>query len=310
MPTCLQDFRIDLAGSNAGTMYGKGCYLAENCTKADEYARDEPHGYYEGVFALLLCRVCMGKYLYTTERYEEAGRKVQSGEFDSTAEALESFCFRLSKLHAELPVYWQHCHVNPTIDRFEAQYLVRATSRRLLEDLANACHCAGKKVLAARRIEVSNMWNRYVRFKLRLKEELAASGLPAFASAQLLEGKMDRGEILTYTYLKNLYGQGVQTTISVDGPSPRWMFEAPLELGSDGRRSSQFVLLCRVLCGQMHYTEQMTDSNATAQAKQVGKHAVLANPSSKGPREFIVLSEMQVYPEYLVELAPKGSMEP
>ena len=26
---------------------------------------------------------------------------------------------------------------------------------------------------------------------------------------------------------------------------------------------------------------------------QVGKHAVLANPSSKGPREFIVLSEMQ-----------------
>lgn len=66
----LQDFRIDMAGSNAGTMYGKGCYLAENChpavahfsfacgrgTKADEYARDEPHGYYEGVFALLLCR--------------------------------------------------------------------------------------------------------------------------------------------------------------------------------------------------------------------------------------------------------------
>ena len=26
---------------------------------------------------------------------------------------------------------------------------------------------------------------------------------------------------------------------------------------------------------------------------EVGKHAVLANPSSKGPREFIVLSEMQ-----------------
>lgn len=28
-------------------------------------------------------------------------------------------------------------------------------------------------------------------------------------------------------------------------------------------------LLCRVLCGQMHYTEQMSDSHATAQAKQV-----------------------------------------
>lgn len=40
---------------------------------------------------------------------------------DPQAEALESFCFRLSKLHAELPVYWQHCHVNPTIDRFEVR---------------------------------------------------------------------------------------------------------------------------------------------------------------------------------------------
>ena len=61
------------------------------------------------------------------------------------AVALESFRFGLPPLHAELPVYWQHCHVNPTIDRFEAQYLVRATSRRLLEDLATACNGAGKK---------------------------------------------------------------------------------------------------------------------------------------------------------------------
>ena len=29
-----EDFRIDMAGSNAGTMYGKGCYLAENCRLA------------------------------------------------------------------------------------------------------------------------------------------------------------------------------------------------------------------------------------------------------------------------------------
>ena len=35
------------------------------------------------------------------------------------AVALESFRFGLTELHAELPVYWQHCHVNPTINRFE-----------------------------------------------------------------------------------------------------------------------------------------------------------------------------------------------
>ncbi|CAJ1446425.1 unnamed protein product [Effrenium voratum] len=386
-----EDFRIDMAGSNAGTMYGKGCYLAENCTKADEYARDEPHGYYEGVFALLLCRVSMGKFFYTTERYEQAGDKVKSGEFDSTvgdrtkkantfrefvvynpdqvypeyvilysrrpkAIALESFRFGLTKLHAELPVYWQHCHVNPQINAFEEQYLVRNTSRHHLQQLSQACLRSGGKiqVVSARRIEMSSMWNRYVQFKLRLKQELAASGLPRFASAQLLEGKAERGEILTYSYLKDLYGKGVQTTISVDGLEDSiqehllWhgtsrasaeaivkadfripmdpvkdakhgfrfgtglyfaedlsksLSYAPLERGSNGGTSSQFVLLCRVLCGQMHYTEEMSHAKATAAAKQVGKHAVLANPLSKGPREFIITSEMQVYPEYIVELS-------
>ncbi|CAE6968044.1 Parp12 [Symbiodinium natans] len=256
-----EDFRIDMAGSNAGTMYGKGCYLAENCTKADEYARDEPHGYYEGVFALLLCRVCMGKFLYTTDRYEAAGDKVRSGEFDSTvgdrtkkantfrefvvyhadqvypeyvilysrrprAVALETFKFELGSLslHAELPVYWQHCHVNPGVNAFEAQYAVRATSRMLLQQLAQACFPGGAggsgyiKVVSARRIEMSSMWNRYVQFKRRLRQELEASGLASFASAELLEGKAIRGEILTYSYLKNLTGKGVQATgtISID----------------------------------------------------------------------------------------------
>lgn len=46
--------------------------------------------------------------------------------------------------------------------------------------------------------------------------------------------------------------------------------KAPLESGSEGK-SSQFVLLCRVLCGQMHYTDQMSDGTATATAKQVGQ---------------------------------------
>ena len=47
--------------------------------------------------------------------------------------------------------------------------------------------------------------------------------------------------------------------------------KAPLESGSEGK-SSQFVLLCRVLCGQMHYTDQMSDGTATATAKQVGQY--------------------------------------
>merc|ERR1712166_742679 len=52
------DFNINLAGSSTGTMYGAGAYLGESITKADEYAKDEAGGYYDGVFAALLCRTC------------------------------------------------------------------------------------------------------------------------------------------------------------------------------------------------------------------------------------------------------------
>ena len=43
----------------AKAMYGPGAYFAESCTKADEYAFDEPGGYYDGIRAMLLCRVCI-----------------------------------------------------------------------------------------------------------------------------------------------------------------------------------------------------------------------------------------------------------
>ena len=61
-----EHYRLDLAGSGAGTMYGMGTYLAECCTKADEYARDEPSGSYQGVYAMVLSRVCMGRFFYIT----------------------------------------------------------------------------------------------------------------------------------------------------------------------------------------------------------------------------------------------------
>ena len=34
------DFKIDKAGSNRGTMFGPGVYLAENASKSDEYAKE------------------------------------------------------------------------------------------------------------------------------------------------------------------------------------------------------------------------------------------------------------------------------
>lgn len=63
-------FRINLAGSNAGTMFGKGAYFAECVSKADEYAaagagvghRFGLRGFSQkkDEFAILVCRVTCG----------------------------------------------------------------------------------------------------------------------------------------------------------------------------------------------------------------------------------------------------------
>lgn len=83
-------FNMNLAGSNVGTMYGNGGYFCECCSKADEYARDEPGGYYEGVFAMLLCRIAFGKPFITEDRDPEARQLTLAGVSDSTLGDRES----------------------------------------------------------------------------------------------------------------------------------------------------------------------------------------------------------------------------
>jgi len=62
-------FRVDLSGSNKGSLYGPGIYFAESSAKADEYAMDDDRedGLYKGLFAMLLCRVTLGNPVETTE---------------------------------------------------------------------------------------------------------------------------------------------------------------------------------------------------------------------------------------------------
>ncbi|CAE7335335.1 Parp12 [Symbiodinium necroappetens] len=233
-----EGFDIQMAGLN-GTMYGKGMYFAENSTKADEYARDEPHGFYQDVFALLLCRVCLGKFHFSEDRFDSAGGMAEAGTIDSTvgdrtraantfreftaydpdqvypeyvifysrrpkAVALEAFRFGLPPLHPQLPNYFQNFHLNPQVKSFEVQYGVRRPERDGLEQMAQACYPGGRRieVLSARRIEISSLWNRYVLYKRRLRGELEASGLTAFASAEFLEGQARGAEILTDAFMK------------------------------------------------------------------------------------------------------------
>jgi len=100
------DFRLDLTGSNAGTLYGKGIYLAENATKSDEYgegpkrpAGEEMEQGYEAPRPpkgpppplvresyILLCRSTLGKVNYNDEARPDADKLQKSclnGDYDS-----------------------------------------------------------------------------------------------------------------------------------------------------------------------------------------------------------------------------------
>jgi len=64
---CGHDFTMRLAGSATGTLYGRGTYLAESITKADEYSREE-----NGLFTVIICRVLGGRVRYCDERTPDA----------------------------------------------------------------------------------------------------------------------------------------------------------------------------------------------------------------------------------------------
>jgi hypothetical protein len=64
---CSNGFKIDLAGSKSGTLYGNGVYFAEKSSKSDEYAEDDMDGTYSGLYAMLLCRVTCGKVFYNDQ---------------------------------------------------------------------------------------------------------------------------------------------------------------------------------------------------------------------------------------------------
>jgi len=58
----IEGFRPFLAGSSSGALFGVGCYLAENISKADLYAGSTPHGPVKGeVLTVVLVRTLLGQ---------------------------------------------------------------------------------------------------------------------------------------------------------------------------------------------------------------------------------------------------------
>eukprot|EP00929_Paragymnodinium_shiwhaense_P102464 TRINITY_DN65661_c0_g1_i1.p1 TRINITY_DN65661_c0_g1~~TRINITY_DN65661_c0_g1_i1.p1 ORF type:complete len:463 (+),score=108.69 TRINITY_DN65661_c0_g1_i1:137-1525(+) len=76
------NFSMSFAGTSAGTLYGRGLYFAENCSKADEYATKDN----VDVHSMILCRVTMGNP-YVTAAVQPDPREceelVLTGQFHS-----------------------------------------------------------------------------------------------------------------------------------------------------------------------------------------------------------------------------------
>ncbi|CAE8708449.1 unnamed protein product [Polarella glacialis] len=352
------DFSLRFAGSGAGSMYGEGLYFAESCTKADEYSQAEPGGHYEGTHALLLCRACLGKFFYVTDRDPGAKQRVESGEFDSTVgdraasaktyrevvlydpdQVYPEYVILYDRLdggktvtandapfHLELPVYWVNVHRNPIADPFRVHYTVREKTKDLIQRLASGT-CSGSKpvVLDVRRVEDSELWNRYVGFKAGLHQRLRNMG----QTRKLLEDEVDADEAagienMDFALNELLLWHGT------DAESATAIAESGFLSGSagtakHGRRFGEgadfaedlaknigyapassagvrYVLLCRTVCGNIWYTEKSSHTDAHQAAKRSLKHSVLANPDGKGPREYVLFEDTQVYPEYIVQL--------
>jgi len=60
-------FSLEQAGKSTGTMFGYGVYLAECCSKSDEYAKDDGGGSFVGLRSMLVCRCHVGNPLVVTD---------------------------------------------------------------------------------------------------------------------------------------------------------------------------------------------------------------------------------------------------
>eukprot|EP00438_Fugacium_kawagutii_P001580 Skav221822 [mRNA] locus=scaffold885:105205:113401:+ [translate_table: standard] len=122
------------------------------------------------VFAVLVCRVTMGK-MNVTSSDKEAGEKVQRMEFDST-------CGK--RLFRELVIYYSdQCYpenvaTDLTKIHFEQKkYELTDPGYQHMQCLVNQARVEpSRKLKGVLRLEDSNLWERFVQFKADLRERL------------------------------------------------------------------------------------------------------------------------------------------
>jgi len=189
--------------------------------------------------------------------------------------------------------------------------------------------------------EIWNTYVNYkttMRSRLSTKHQAGSAG---FVNANVLDGDETTGHVRTDEFLHTLYSEDAISVENIEEPLNEHMlwhgtskegaeaivqhdFKIARGAAKHGKRFGEgayfaetlnksldyaqeenglkWVLLCRVTCGEYYYTEENVETDAHRKAAAGGKDSVLANPKKQGPREFIVLHEEQVYPEFILEL--------
>lgn len=73
------EFQLKMAGTNRGTMFGPGIYMADAVTKSDEYTEPDP----TGLRTMILCRCTMGRAIKQFEGGRECMKACHAGGFHS-----------------------------------------------------------------------------------------------------------------------------------------------------------------------------------------------------------------------------------
>lgn len=282
--------------------------LTESCAQVEDVF-PERSGYYAGISALLLCRVCVGKFCYMADAGAEAKREVDSGEFDSILEdnatrriivfddgqVLPEYLLLcssigpeedtfLSPVRLEMPIYWSNLSRDPISAPFQQLKTIPSASLRCFRDLARVS--PRHMVRGVRRVEQSQLWLRYARHR---------QGDRSSADSEIVSGDLLTNE----SFLWLASGDEAISQI-VEGRFPT-SGEPVIYLSTDlmsclaaakPRSRVRCVLLCRA-CRAFAATTSMA-----AKAAPSPSRAGL----SGGPSSFIPVSADHVYPEFILEV--------
>lgn len=126
---------------------------------------------------------------------------------------------------------------------------------------------------------------------------LRTSGVKCEVSDLLFQSIWSHWMIWAYCPSASLWQMPIRTGVILrSNPMTLWFPDNTWTVpwGSNGHR---YVLLCRALCGNMHYTEESAFDGLIPD----DKHSLMAYPNRDAPREFIVFQQSHVYPEYIIE---------